>query len=178
VAALTFWSNFGAQGNNVCHCFHCFPIYLQVTGPYVMILVFWMVSFKPTFHFPLSSLNLIKRLFSFSLLSVIRVVSSACLRLLIFLPAILIPAYASSNPAFCMMYSAYKLNKQGDDIHPWCTPFPIWNQSVVLCPVLIVAWPAYRFFRRQIRWSDIVKWHILPNTIWNNKWAIWIKCKC
>ena len=41
------------------------------------------------------------------------------------------------------MYSAYKLNKQGDNIQPWCTPFPIWNQSVVPCPVLTVAsWPA------------------------------------
>ena len=29
-----------------------------------------------------------------------------------------------------MMYSAYKLNKQGDHIQPWHTPFPIWNQSV------------------------------------------------
>jgi len=29
------------------------------------------------------------------------------------------------------MYSAYKLNKQGDNIQPWHTPFPIWNQSVV-----------------------------------------------
>ena len=53
------------------------------------------------------------------------------LRLLIFLPAILIPACASSSPAFLMMYSAYKLNKQG--------PFPIWNQSVVPCSVLTVA---------------------------------------
>ena len=45
-------------------------------------------------------------------------VSSTYLRLLIFLPAILIPAYASSSPAFLMMYSAYKLNKQGDKIQP------------------------------------------------------------
>ena len=37
------------------------------------------------------------------------------------------------------MYSAYKLNKQGDNIQPWHTPFPIWNQSVVPCPVLTVA---------------------------------------
>ena len=51
-------------------------------------------------------------------------VSSAYLRLLIFLPAILIPACASSSPAFHIMYSAYKLNKQGDNIQPWCTPFP------------------------------------------------------
>ena len=54
------------------------------------------------------------------------------------------------------MYSAYKLNKQGDNIQPWYTPFPIWNQSVVPCPVLTVAsWPAYRFLKRQIRWSGI-----------------------
>ena len=36
------------------------------------------------------------------------------------------------------MYSAYKLNKQGDNTQPWCTPFPIWNQSVVPCPVLLL----------------------------------------
>ena len=54
------------------------------------------------------------------------------------------------------MYSAYKLNKQGDNIQPWHTPFLIWNQSVVPFPVLTFAsWPAHRFLRRQIRWSDI-----------------------
>ena len=52
------------------------------------------------------------------------------------------------------MYSAYKLNKQGDNIQPWHTPLPIWNQSVVPCLVLTVAsWPAYRFLRRQVRRS-------------------------
>ena len=50
--------------------------------------------------------------------SAIRVVSSAYLRLLIFLPAILMLAYASSSPAFLMMYSAYKLNKQGENMQP------------------------------------------------------------
>ena len=87
-----------------------------------------MLSFKPTFS--LSSFTFINRLFRSSSLSAIRVVSSAYLWLLIFLPAILIPAYASSSPAFFMMYYAYKLNKQGDNIQPWRTPFPIWNQSV------------------------------------------------
>ena len=54
------------------------------------------------------------------------------------------------------MYSSYKLNKQGDNIQPWHNPFSIWNQSVVPCPVLTVAsWPAYRFLRRQVRWSGI-----------------------
>ena len=55
-----------------------------------------------------------------------------------------------------VMYSACKLNKEGDNIQPWRTPFPIWNQSVVPCPVLTVAsWPAYRFLKRQFRWSGI-----------------------
>ena len=119
-----------------------------------MILVFWMLSFKPTFS--LSSFTFIKRLFSSTSLSVIKVVSSAYLRLLIFLLAILIPACGYSSPAFLMMYSPYKLNKQGDNIQPWRTPFPIWNQSVVSCPVLTVAsWPAYRFLKRQVRYSHL-----------------------
>ena len=54
------------------------------------------------------------------------------------------------------MYSAYKLNKQDDNIQPWHTPFPIWYESVVPCLLLTVAsWPAYRFLRRQVRWSGI-----------------------
>ena len=60
------------------------------------------------------------------------------------------------------MYSAYKLNKQGDNIQPWCTPFSIWNQFVVPCLVLNVAsWSAYRFLRRQINWSGTpTSWRI------------------
>ena len=68
-----------------------------VMGPDAMIFIFLMLSFKPTFS--LSSFTFIKRLFSSSL-SAIRVVSSAYQRLLIFLPAILIPACASSSPEF------------------------------------------------------------------------------
>ena len=56
----------------------------EVMGAVAMILVFWMLSFKPTFS--LSSFTFIKRLFGSSSLSAIRVVSSAYLRLLIFLP--------------------------------------------------------------------------------------------
>ena len=130
---------------SICH---------EVMGPEAMIFVFWMLSFKPTFL--LSSFTLIKRLFSSSLLSAIRVVSSTYLRLLIFLLEILIPVCASSSLAFHMMYSAYKLNKQGDGIQPWHIPFPVWNQSVVPGPVLtVVSWPAYRFLRRKVRWSGI-----------------------
>ena len=70
---------------SICH---------ELIGPDAMILVFWMLSFKPTFS--LSSFTFIKMLFSSSL-SAIRVVSSVYLRLLIFLPAILIPTCASSS---------------------------------------------------------------------------------
>ena len=55
-----------------------------------------------------------------------------------------------------MMYSAQKSNKQGDNIRPWCTPPSIWNESVVPCPVLTVtSWSAYRFLRKQVRWSGM-----------------------
>ena len=152
MAAVTIHSDFGAQENKICHRFHFFSFYLpRSDGIGCHDLSFLSVKFQASF-FTL----LIKRLFSSSSLSAIRVVSSACLRLLIFLPSVLIPACDSSSPAFLMMHSAYKLNKQGDSIQPWRAPFPIWNQSVVPFPVLTVAsWPAYRFLRRQVRWSGI-----------------------
>ena len=140
--------------NKVSHCFHCFRIYLPwIDGAGCHDLSFLKVEFLEKLS--LSSFTFIKRLLSSSF-SAIRVVSSAYLRLLIFLPKNLITACISSSLAFSMMYSAYKLNKQGDNIQLWCTPFPIWNESVVPCPVLTVAsWPAYRFLRRQVRWSGI-----------------------
>ena len=138
-----------------------------------MILVSWMLSFKPTFS--LSPFTFIKRLFSSSSLSAIRVVSSEYLRLLIFLLEILIPACASSSPAFLMMYSAYKLNKQGDNIQPWCTPLPIWNHSVAPCPVLTVAsWPAYRFLKRQVRGYGIpISFRIFHSLLWSTQSKAW-----
>ena len=70
----------------------------------VMSLVFESLSCNPTYS--LSSFTFIKRLFSSSSLSAIRVVSSAYLRLLIFVPAIWIPVCESSSQAFHMMYTA------------------------------------------------------------------------
>ena len=75
----------------------------EVMGLDAIIFNFWMLSFKPAFS--LSSFTFIKRLLSSSSLSAIKVVSSAYLRLLIFLQEILIPVCASSSPAFHMMYS-------------------------------------------------------------------------
>ena len=89
----------------------------EVMGPDAMTFIFWMLSFKPTFS--LSSFTFIKSLLSSSSLSAIRVVSSAYLRLLIFLLAILIPACASSSPAFlfdvlCKKCGEAKKKKRGD----------------------------------------------------------------
>ena len=138
----------------------------QLSWP-LLFLECWVLS-QP---FQLSSFTFIKGLFSSSSLFTIMVMSSASLRLLIFLPAILIPASDSSSLMFLTMYSAYKLNKQGDDIQPWCTPFPILNQSVVPCPILTVAsWPAYRFHRRQVRWSGIpIYWKIFHSLLWSTQ---------
>ena len=98
----------------VCDYFHRFPNFMPWSdGTRCHGLSFWTLSFKP--NFSLSSFTFIKRLFISSLYA-IKVVPSAYLRLLIFFLAILIPPCASSNPAFLMMYSAYKLNKRGDNI--------------------------------------------------------------
>ena len=57
-----------------------FPsVYHEVIGPDAMILVFWVLRFKPTFSLP--TFTFIKRLFSSSSLAAIRVVSSLYLRL-------------------------------------------------------------------------------------------------
>ena len=82
----------------------------------IIILDCCMLSFKPVFS--LSSFTFIKRLFSFFSFSAIRVASSAYLRLLIFLQAILILACGSSSLGFHIMYLACKLNKQGDSVQP------------------------------------------------------------
>ena len=134
MTAVTVHGDFGAQENEICHCFYFFPIYLPWSdGTGCQDISFFNVDFQVSLFMFL--FHLIKRLFSSSLLSAIRMASSACLRLLIFLPAILIPASDSSSPAFHMRCSPQKLNKQGDNIQPCHAPFSVWNQSVVPCPV-------------------------------------------
>ena len=146
MAAVTICSDFGAQKNSLT----LFPLF-----PHLFPMKWWdrmpWSSFSECWAsvqlFPLSSFTFIKRLFSSSL-SVIRVVSYFSQQSwfqLVFHPA--------WHFAF---YSDYKLNKQGDNIQSWRTPFPSWNQSVVPCPVTTAAsWPAYRFLRKQVRCSAI-----------------------
>ena len=147
MAAVTNCSDFGAQENKL---FQLFPLCAMKWWDWTPWSSFLNAEFSANFFI---------LLFHFHQevsLSAISVVSPAYLKLLIFLPAILIPACASFSPAFYMMHSAYNLNEQVNDVQPWFFPIPIWNQSAVPCPVLNVAfWPAYSFLRRQVRWSGI-----------------------
>ena len=102
---------------SICH---------EVMGPDAMILVFWMLSFKPAFHSPLS-LSLRGSLLFFVFCHMGGVI---CISEVIDI---------SPRLAFHLMHSAYKLNKQCDNIQPWCTPFPIWNQSIFPCLLLTIA---------------------------------------
>ena len=112
MAAITICSDTGTKKNKFSHCVHFFPIYLPWSdGTRCHDLSFLNVElytnfFTLLFHF-------IKWPFNSSSFSAIRVVLSAYLKLLIFLLEIFIPACASSSMAIHMMYSAYKLNKQG-----------------------------------------------------------------
>ena len=111
-----FWSP-QIKSLTVSIVFHLFAMKWWDQTPWSLFFECWVLSQLFLFSF-----TFIKRLFS-SLLTAMRVVSSAYLRLLVLLLAILIPACASSSHAFCKMYSAYELNKQGDNIQPWCIPF-------------------------------------------------------
>ena len=146
MAAITICSDFGTQKNKVSHCFPSICMKWWDRMPWSSFSECWALS--QLFHSPLS---LSSRGSSVLHFSAIRVVSSAYLRLVIFFPAILIPACASSSPAILMMYSACKWNKQGGNIQPWLTPFPTpffgiaflwdWNENWPF-PVL---WPLLSF---------------------------------
>ena len=137
---------FGAQENKVSHCF---PIYLPLSdGTKYHDLCFLNVEFWINFFtvlFPLHQEAV--QFFSFCLNGCVIWVSKAI---------DISPSNLNFSLAFQMMYSEYKLNKQGDNIQPRWTPFQIWNQSVIQCPGLTIAFlPAYKFLRRQVRWSGI-----------------------
>ena len=171
MATVTTCGGFGARENKACQCLNFFFIYLPWSdGTRYHDLTSWMLSFKTAFL--LSSFTCIERLFRSSSISAIRVVSSVHLRLLIFLKATVIPDWVSSSPAFYMMYSACKLNEQGDNIQPLRALFWSLNQSVVPCPVLADAsWPAYSFLRKQVRWSrSPISWRIFHSLLWSTQW--------
>ena len=115
MATVTICSDLGAQENKTCHCYHLFPFYLPWRdGTKSHDLSFLNAEFQASFFTLMfhttEQLNwtftLIMRLFNSSSLSAIRVVSSAYLKLLIFLLAILIPVCDSSSLSFHTMHFA------------------------------------------------------------------------
>ena len=106
-------------------------------GPDAMILVFWMLSFKPAFHSPLSPSSRGSLVpLHFLPLEWYHLHNWGCWY---FLWQSWFQPVNHPTPACHMVYCAYKLNKQSDSVQGCCTPFPIWNQSVVLGRVLSVA---------------------------------------
>ena len=93
-----------------------------------MIFTFWMLSFKPAFTF--SPFTFIKEAFWF-LFTFCRKGGVICFSEVIDISPSSLDSSLFFIQPWCIMYSAYKLNKQSDNIQPWCTPFPILNLSIV-----------------------------------------------
>ena len=124
MATVIIHSDFEAQEKKNCHCFYFSHFYLTWNdGTGAMISVFWRNQLFQSPLSPSSRGSLVPLQFT--------VVLSAYLKSLIFFLPILNPASDSSRLAFLMMYSAYKLNKQGDNLQLCRTPFRIWKQLIV-----------------------------------------------
>ena len=156
MAAVTVCSNFGDQENKIHHCFHFSPIYFprsDGTRCHELSLVFFflMLSFK----------NLLSSFAAFH--SLLSPSSRGSLVPLHGLPLewYHLPIWGCwfqlvIHPVqdFAWFTLHINLNKHSENLQPWCTPFPILNQSVFLCLILtVVSWPAFRFLRREVRWS-------------------------
>ena len=157
--------------NKASPCLHCFPIYLpwgDVTrchSLHFLNVEFYASLFTLLLHFHQEALYF---LFTFchkgGVICISEVIDNY--------PGNFEFSFCFTSPAFLMIYSGYKLNKQGDNIQPWCTPFPIWNQSVISCPVLTAAsWPAFRFLRRHVSLSGI------PISLWIFHSFLWFTVK-
>ena len=152
MAAVTRCNDFEPKKIESLSLFPLFPHLFAMKWwdwmPWSLFSECWVLSQLFTLLFHLHQEALYER--ASSLLSAIRVVSSAYLRLLIFLLAILSPACESYSPAFGMLYSACKLNKWGWLYTALTYSFPKMNQSVDPCPVFT--------------WCE-VKWKLLSH-VW------------
>ena len=195
VVAVTNSSDFGVQESKVCHCFHCFPIYLhEVMELDAMILVFecWVLSL---FHSPLSPSSRgslvplhflswgwchlhIWGYWYFSWQSWFQFVlySAWCFTRCTLHINTICSAYIYICVCVCVCVCVYiyiyifTTVKQAEwQYTAWCSPFPIWNQSIFPCPILITAsLSAYRFLRRQVRWSGTpISFRIFHSILWN-----------
>ena len=140
-------------------------IYHDVMGPDAMILVFWMLSFKPSFS--LSSFTFLKRFFSSFLFAFCHKGGVIYISEVIDIS----PDNLDSNLFFIQPGISHDALCIQIKLQPRRTLFPIWNQSVVPYPVLTVAsWPEYRFLRRQVRWSGIpISFRIFHSLLWSTQ---------
>jgi len=179
MAGVTICSDFRVQEEEICHWFHLLPVYLPWSDGTrchdlrlffcFVLFCFLILSFKPAFS--LSSFTLTKRLFSSSSSSAIRVVSSTIWGFLYFSLQswFQLAPHLVCSLAFHMIYSAYKLNKRGDNTQPWCTPFPVLNQSIFHVQFYCF-WPAYRFLRRQIKYPGIsISPRVFHSLLWSTQ---------
>ena len=126
---------------SICH---------EVMGPDVMILVFWMLSFKLAFHSPFTS----SRVSSVPLWFLplwwyhLHIWGCCCFSWQFWFQLVIHPAWHFA------LYSAYKLNRQGDNYNLDVLLSQFWN---VCCSVSgsVTSWPTYRLLRRQVWWSGI-----------------------
>ena len=130
MAAVTAHSDFGAQENKICHCFHFSPsVCHEVMGPDAMIFIFLSLSLKPAFS--LSSFTLIKRF-----LVLLHFLPLEWYHLPIwswrFLLAILIPARWRSGKEFAGQ--CRRLRRCGFD--PWVRKI-LWNRKSQPTPVFL-----------------------------------------
>ena len=160
MAAVTIQSDFWAQENKACHhSFHCFPsICHEVMGPDIMILAFWMLSFKSAFS--LSSLIFIKRLFSYSLFSAIRACHLHIWGFLYF------PGMSwfkiVLHPVQYLHHTLHIVKKASWQYRTLRYSFPNFGPIDCFISGSVSHWPAYRFLRSQVRWSGIpISWRIL-----------------
>ena len=136
----------------------------EVMGPDAMILAFWTLSFKPAFSlsFYTSSRGSLVPLHFRSLEWYhLHIWGSWYFSWQSWFQVVI-------HPAFLMMYSPCKLNKQGDNTYLWCTPFPIFEpvhfsmSSSNSCFLTCI-----QFLRRQVRWSGIpISLRIFHSLLW------------
>ena len=125
-----------------------------------MILVFLIFSFKLAFS--LCFFSLIKRLFSSSSLSAIRVVSSAYLKLVMFLPLTLIPLITVKNRVFKFFLNYLRKPY----VH--LTVMSLWSWTVNLLQMLLLKFIKFRWLslklNRVYQWPEMTTvsvqlWH-------------------
>ena len=167
MAAVTICSDFGAPKNKVWHFLlfpHLFAMEWWNQIPWFQFSECWVLS--QNFH---SCLSLSSR-GSLVLHHFLHKGGVICLSEVIDISPSNFDSSLYFIQVFLMIYSAYKLNKQGDNIQSWCTPYPIWNQSVPCLVLTVASWPAYRFLNRQVTWSDIpISFRIFHNLLWSTQ---------